>query len=71
MGGVRGSSVVARESIMKVNGHNLNRYAISLRLGAICLVSFGVGDPTPKLGGRGGARGSNMVPFESLLLVSY
>ena len=29
------------------------------------------GDSTPKLGGRGGARGSKMVPFENEMSVSY
>ena len=31
---------------------------------------LGLGDPTPKLG-RGGAWGTKMVPFKSVLLVSY
>ena len=71
-GGVRGSNVVPRESPSQLALFvYLNRYAISLSLGAIRLVSFGVGVSTPKLWGRDLARGSKMVPFESLMWVSY
>jgi len=37
---------------------------------AIRIASLGIGDPTSKLEGRG-ATGTKMVPFESVLLVSY
>jgi len=54
-GGVRGSSAVPHENPSQ---------------GARHLASFEVGDPTPNWG-RAGWRGVKMVPFESVLLVSY
>jgi len=71
-GGVRRSSVVPRESPSQwtyfVYGY---RYAISHRLGAWRIVSSGVGWGDSQIEGRGGTRGSKLVPLESVISVSY